>query len=198
MSCSCGQSHDSQRVAYPIGSEVKLISPIQSSGGRQIAVGESGIVVGHCNDGRASVKFDDESHTFHFPDAVFVSINGGDATGQIIAVNRLDMPKEYRSISVEKIAIHIFRGLSARADTAQLVYFCDDADCVILKNRNGQTTGYVSEDVLLSEARKVYDAPAPVDAVAVLRRVDAYFDSMPVEQRAAIAELCGFVKKAVA
>lgn len=66
MKCyQCGQSHEHQRADYPVGTTIIF----QDAFAKQYKC-PSGKVVGHCDDGRASVEFPTtgEIHTFHYTD----------------------------------------------------------------------------------------------------------------------------------
>lgn len=65
MICNkCGQSHEHQRVDYPLHTVITFEDGFAKQYGY-----ETGIVVGHCDDGRASVELaPGKIHTFHYVD----------------------------------------------------------------------------------------------------------------------------------
>jgi DNA repair exonuclease SbcCD ATPase subunit len=66
MKCyQCGQSHEHQRTDYPVGTTIVF----QDAFAKQYKC-PTGKVVGHCDDGLASVEFPTtgEIHTFHYVD----------------------------------------------------------------------------------------------------------------------------------
>lgn len=69
MHCTCSNGHHDQVKEYPVGSRVVAIDEIDNHPA-PLPVGTFGTVTYHCDDGRASIKFDGDSggHTFHFPD----------------------------------------------------------------------------------------------------------------------------------
>jgi len=72
MSCSdCGaESHENQTWTFPIGKRVVALREIVNTPNPPIPFGSIGSVIGHCDDGRATVQFHDHSgsHTFHTPE----------------------------------------------------------------------------------------------------------------------------------
>jgi hypothetical protein len=70
MKCDCKQGHTDQIKRFPVGARVRVMNEIRTNGAKPVAVGTLGTVRFHCDDGRASIKFDDSNigHTFHFPE----------------------------------------------------------------------------------------------------------------------------------
>lgn len=73
MTCSdCNQEHENQRTAYPVGATVRALNDIGSRMGH-VKAATLGEIIGHCDDGRAQIRFSTTPpivHTFHYPAGV--------------------------------------------------------------------------------------------------------------------------------
>lgn len=71
----CGLDHQNQLTDYPIGTSVRIITRTHSQMfTHDLAAGDIGLVVDHCDDGRAIIHFEKTggTHTFHQPTEFFV------------------------------------------------------------------------------------------------------------------------------
>lgn len=78
--CSdCGELHDNQRTDYPQGARVVAIQEFPSTDGiTTIRRGTVGRVVDRCDDGRACISINSETHTFHFPGGYILRLMEGE------------------------------------------------------------------------------------------------------------------------
>ena len=162
MLCACGQvSHENQRTDFPIGSTVRITVPIpcNSIGDKSYGVGQIARVVGHCNDGRAQIMFPaGDVHTFHFPESCLRSEASDDVRRRILPLTRKNLRRGRRDIPFSSISQRDVMIDERKFFGADIVYLCDDdSQCVILKNRRGDT-GFVSGETLLAEVGKIYSS----------------------------------------
>lgn len=67
--CDCSKGHEDQITKYPVDATVIALGDIPGLDGSGVPKGMLGQVSWHCNDGRATIKFENgQCHTFHFPE----------------------------------------------------------------------------------------------------------------------------------